>query len=59
MPQLAQKYGYLTEIPKPVVRGIEVGALVYYRSMFGSNPVQQAVIGGAVYAAYDHFVNNM
>lgn len=59
MPQLAQKYGYLTEIPKPVCRGIEVGTLIYFKGMFGSNIMQQAIIGGALYAGYDHFVNNM
>lgn len=59
MPQLAQKYGYLTEVPKPVVRGIEVGAMVYFKDYFGKNVMQQAVVGGVVYALYDNYVNNM
>ena len=59
MPQLAQKFGYFTEIPKPVVRGIEVGTLLYCRNYFGSGPIQQAIIGGAVYAAYDTYVNQL
>ena len=59
MPQLAQKYGYLTEVPKPIIRGIEVGAMIYCKDYFGSNIMQQAVVGGVVYACYDNYVNNM
>ena len=59
MPQLAQKYGYLTEVPKPVVRGIEVGTMIYFKDWFGKGIMQQSVIGGVIYAAYDNYVNNM
>lgn len=54
MPQLAKKLGIVPDtVPTPILRGIEVGALIYFRKFLGDTAQTQALFGGALFLAYE------
>ena len=54
MPQLAKKLGIVpSNVPTPVLRGIEVGSLIYFRKYLGDSVQEQALYGGLLYLVYE------